>query len=57
MKSQLLIFVYCSYPASESKWINSFLEEERVAAACRFQEQVVAELQTNPCSADVHDMR
>lgn len=27
-----------------------------MAAACRFQEQVVARLQTNPCSADVQDM-
>jgi len=51
------LVVYCSYPASEFKWINSLLEEERVAAACSFLQYAVARHQTNPYSANMQDMR
>ena len=57
VNSQLLIFVYFSYPASKCKWINSLLEEEKVAASVSFQEHMVSRLQTNPCSVDVQEMR
>ena len=53
----LLIVVYCSYTASESRWISSLVEEKSVAAACSFQEHLVSQLQTNLYSANVQNLR
>jgi len=49
--------MYCRYQSGESKWINSLIEEENVAAACSFQEHMVTQLQTNPYSASVQNLR